>query len=98
MPFKKGDKKPQGSGMKKGQKIKSSVSFSEDLERLNFNLADKIVEVFGETQDVSIRVRLLELVAKYRIPIPKSIEQLNPDDTEEPKETEVSILNIVKEK
>ena len=76
MPFKPGDKKPPGSGMKKGQKIKSSVSFAEDLQRLNFNLADKLVEVFNETTDVATRVRLLELVARYRIPVPKMAEEV----------------------
>lgn len=76
MPFKPGDKKPPGSGMKRGQRIKSSVSFAEDLERLGFNLADKLVEVFNQTQDITTRVRLLELVAKYRIPVPKTAEEV----------------------
>lgn len=91
--FKKGDPKPPGSGMKKGQKIKSSVSFAGDLERLGFNLADKLVEVFNETQDVATKVRLLELVARYRIPVPKMAEEV----VEEPINDKAGdILSIVK--
>jgi hypothetical protein len=92
--FKKGDPKPPGSGMKKGQKIKSSVSFADDLERLNFNLADKLVEVFNSTTDVAMQVRLLELIAKYRVPVPKATE---PVPEEVPvDEASADVLAIVK--
>ena len=84
--------------MKKGQKIKSSVSFSEDLERLSFNLAEKLVETFNVAESIPDKIRLLELIAKYRIPIPKSIEIIDSEEESLPEELETSILNIVKEK
>jgi hypothetical protein len=92
--FKKGDPKPPGSGMRKGQKIRTSVSFADDLERLGFNLADKLVEVFNSTSDVAMQVRLLELIAKYRVPVPKAAESVPEEAPVD--ETSADVLAIVK--
>lgn len=76
MAFKKGDKKPPGSGRKKGVKNKNSC-FRESIEATGFNVAEEAVKLYREKKlPPSIKLALLELIASYSFAKPKPIEDL----------------------
>lgn len=67
MPFKPGDPKPPGSGLKKGQKIRVlGRKFIEELEARNINLFDLIVkELDNDDLHAHVRVKILLELLSY---------------------------------
>ena len=77
MAFKPGDKKPEGSGRKKGQLSKKTMLLAEILEASNYCPVEKILSIFKNPKaslSDSDKVRFnLELMS-YLYPKRKAIE------------------------
>lgn len=91
---------PKTGGRVKGTPNKRTISFTQELEEMNFSLAEATINLFITTENDSIKLQCLELIAKHSLPIPKAIEVTeDPEETVEDSTTELSneeLLKIVK--
>lgn len=85
---------PKSGGRTAGTPNKKTASFSEELENKGFSLAEAIVNLFNSTTNESIKLHLIELVAKHKLPIPKQKEQ--EDEELEETTTTTDILKVIK--
>lgn len=70
--FVKGEKRSPNAGRKKGTPNKVTSSFRQALAASGFDLAAAAVKLFKSTQDENIKVKMLELIAKYTQVVPTS--------------------------
>lgn len=93
--FKKGDPKPEGSGMKKGQKTRRSFDAQEIFHKHNFDPLEAVIERLvkhGKTMDEKLFMESCLKVAKFKYAELKSMDlRVNPaelNDKELLEETE----------
>lgn len=72
--FKKGDKKPEGSGRKKGTKNKLNLGIQEKLENKGVDCIDEILKLAQSTDDESIKAKIYLDLLKYIYPQRKAVE------------------------
>ena len=72
MTFKVGDKKPANGGRKKGTPNKKTKELIEILGA--FNPAEKLVEIFKETDDKDLKASIAKELMKYVYPQRKAVE------------------------
>lgn len=70
MPFKKGDKKPENSGRKKGTPNKRTI-FVEELGE--FRTVKNLIELFNRTKDDSLKFAICKEFLKYEYPQKKAV-------------------------
>ena len=74
MTFKKGDKKPENSGRKKGTKNKANLGVAEFLQRRNINCIDELLKIANETKEENIKLSVYKELLSYIYPKRKAIE------------------------
>lgn len=94
MAFQKGDPKPTGSGMKKGQKTKKTVWLRETLDSVKFNWEQELSNAYAE-KDYK-KIELLQQLIPYLNPKIKEKEVDHEDDSDNSAESSVSTDNILK--
>jgi hypothetical protein len=62
-------------GRKKGTPNKNKLKFEDRLEAQGFYIAEEIVKLFGETTDLNAKLRIIELMARHCIAVPKPVDQ-----------------------
>jgi hypothetical protein len=88
---------PKSGGRTKGTPNKKSKVFSDELESNGFDLAKSIVELFKTTQNESIKLSLIELVTKYKVPVPKSIDlPIESEPQEESEDSTEDLITLIK--
>lgn len=100
MPFKQGQMKPEGSGMKKGQKSKKTILLNEFLEsiadeqKLRDKFSDELMNLKGK-QFIDCYIKLFEFI----IPKQKRIEaeNYNYDCIDYDNMTEEELIEMLKE-
>ena len=81
MAFKKGDKKPENSGMKKGQTTKKTVWLKESLESVGLSWEVEFKKALSE-KDYKL-IELLQNLIPYLSPKIKERESSQEDSNEE---------------
>lgn len=74
MAFKKGDPKPPGSGMRKGQETKRKLEARSIFDELDFDPIREAVKKLKEVQDPELFISSCIKLAKYHYPELKSID------------------------
>lgn len=70
--FKVGEKRPANAGRKKGTPNKKTKELIEILGA--FNPAEKLVEIFNETDDKDLKASIAKELMKYVYPQRKAVE------------------------
>lgn len=76
MAFKRGSKKPEGSGRQKGTPNKASLRFVEDLDQAGINIAAEYLKAAKAIEDPEKRVTAIARLFRYCYPRLKEIDPL----------------------
>lgn len=80
MKFKEGDKKPEGSGRKKGQVNRKTQDLMDLCESKGINVFEAMLELVQYETDAKLRFERLRVLAEYLYPKRKALEVSNADD------------------
>lgn len=86
---------PKTGGRTAGTPNKKTISFSEELEASGFNLSKAIVNLYNNTDNENIKLHLIELVAKYKVAIPK-YKEIEEEPVQDEQSSSADILTIIK--
>lgn len=90
---------PKTGGREAGTPNKKTLVFAEAIEAAGFNLEQAIVSLFNSTSDEYIKLALINMVAKYKLPVPKPREvDVEDEDDSNPVSESVNILALTNEK
>lgn len=85
--FVKGQPRAPNAGRKKGTPNKVTTSLRQQVATLAFDLGAAAIDLFNNSEDESIKVKMLELIAKYTQVVPTS----EPEDLEKEASPEDSL-------
>lgn len=74
MAFKKGDRKPENSGRKKGTKNKLNLGVEEALQARGIDCVDEMLDIALNTEKEEIKLAVYKELLKYVYPQRKAIE------------------------
>lgn len=74
MTFKKGDKKPENSGRKKGTPNKLSLGVDEKLKEKGIDCIDEMLKIADGTENMDLRFAVYKEIAQYVYPKRKAVE------------------------
>ena len=74
MTFKKGDKKPENSGRKKGTKNKTNLGISEILQKNSIDCVEELISIAQNTSKEEIKFGIYKELLKYVYPQLKAVE------------------------
>lgn len=74
MTFKKGDKKPENSGRKKGTPNKISLGVDEKLREKGIDCIDEMLKIADDTENMDLRFAVYKEIAQYVYPKRKAVE------------------------
>lgn len=74
MAFKKGDRKPENSGRKKGTKNKLNLGVEEALQARGIDCVDEMLDIAQNTKKEDIKLAVYKELLKYVYPQRKAIE------------------------
>ena len=72
--FKKGDKKPEGSGRKKGTPNRLNMGVSEALEEKGIDCVDELLKIAQNSDKDDIKMAVYKELLKYIYPQRKAVE------------------------
>ena len=72
--FKKGDKKPENSGRKKGTPNKLSLGVDEKLKEKGIDCIEEMLKIANETENMDLRFAVYKELIKYVYPQRKAVE------------------------
>ncbi len=73
---------PKTGGRQSGTPNRKTLSFAKELDGFGFNIAEKIVACYESTNDLQMKIKLIELAAKYRLSMPtKDVEESDVQQT-----------------
>jgi hypothetical protein len=72
--FKKGDKKPEGSGRKKGTKNKLNLGVAETLQERGKDCVDEMLAIAENTDKEEVKLMVYKELLKYVYPQRKAVE------------------------
>lgn len=72
--FKKGDKKPEGSGRKKGTKNKLNLGVEEALNARGIDCVEELLKIAETTDKEEVRLTVFKELIKYVYPQRKAVE------------------------
>lgn len=61
-------------GRKKGSQNKDKLGFEKKLEEQNFCVVEEMVTLYKETQDMNTKLRIIELICRHSVPVPKPVD------------------------
>lgn len=82
MAFKKGQKKPEGSGRVKGTPNRHSLRVVDDLEAAGINLAGEVVKILRKIEDPEKQLLYLFRLCRYVYPRVGEIDPRPPGSAE----------------
>lgn len=88
--------KAKTGGRQPGTPNKKTQLFADALDAAGFDIATAIVNLFDQTNDEYIKLSLIGLALKYRVPIPKPKEHPEDDQMVIEVNTPISTENILK--
>jgi len=74
MPFKKGEKRPDNAGRKKGTKNKLNLGVEEALQARGIDCVDEMLDIAQNTEKEDIKLAVYKELLKYVYPQRKAIE------------------------
>lgn len=74
MPFKKGEKRPDNAGRKKGTKNKLNLGVEEALQARGIDCVDEMLDIAQNTEKEEIKLAVYKELLKYVYPQRKAIE------------------------
>jgi hypothetical protein len=80
--FKKGDKKPEGSGRKKGTKNKLNLGVQEALNARGVDCVEEMLKIAESTDKEEVKLTVYKELIKYVYPQRKAVEMSGTGDTE----------------
>lgn len=86
---------PKSGGRTAGTPNKKTLSFANELDSLGFSIPEKIIELYELAPDVTTKIEVVKLAAKYRLPIPTTPIDDSIDVTPD---TETSLISIISNK
>jgi hypothetical protein len=93
-----GNKRQKTGGRTRGSPNKNTLKFRELIENTKIDIAIEAVKLYQETENESIKLKILIFLAEYTYSKPKPIEDTNPEDESNTSDnlSESELLKVIK--